>query len=436
MGTPFGRSLRPRLHRVILATGWVSLFTDLGSEMIYPILPLFITVHLGAGKLVVGIIEGLAEGIPLMVRYFAGHLSDRVRSRVPIILGGYGVSSVAKPLIGLAATVPQVLGLRLIDKIGKGFRGAPRDALVSDLADADSRGRAFGYTRAMDHLGAVGGGLLAFLLLSILKMDVAGVIKASAIPGVLALFIILLFVRENSDRLRRGDASVEHPPSLPSPSSGEGKGESHRLPVFPPGRPRPGGAGGGEKAAWRFPDPLKWYVPCLFFFALAGSTDAFLLLRARELGFKDAHLPLLWAGLHLVKAATNLWGGRLSDRWGRRRLLVVGWFLYGSVYAGFAVADGPGAVLGLLVLYGFFFGLTEGASRAVVADWVPPNHRGRAFGWIGAVEGAGLILASLLGGYLWDTTQTARWTFAVGSFFSLVAALGWVATLRIKGRPT
>ncbi len=411
----------PRLHPVIKATGWVSFFTDLGSEIIYPLLPAFVTGDLGASKKVFGLIEGLAEGVPAVVRYFAGALADRARSRKGLILAGYALSSFVKPFIGLTklaslALAPfLVLVLRVLDKVGKGIRGAPRDALVADLA-GEARGRAFGYQRAMDHAGAMGGGLVAFLLLSALHVPLAWAIALSAIPGLLAVLTIVLFVHD-----------------APREVGGVGPAPPHAFPASCP----------GDRAAPDNPDPappappdraFRLYLVSAVLFALANSSDAFLLLRAGEMGMAVAFAPLAWALLHVVKTATAYAGGVLSDRVGRKPLLLGGWLLYAGVYAGFSQAAGAWAAWALFGVYGLFFGLTEGVAKAFVADLVPKGARGRAYGLLGMVEGLLLIPASLAAGWLWDATGSGAVPLLLNAGFALAAAAWLAAAVRAPAR--
>jgi len=404
---PPSRRARWRLHPTVIAAGWVSFFTDLGSEIIYPLLPLFLTEDLGATLLMVGVIEGLAEGLPAIVRLFSGALADRVRNRKWLILGGYGLSSVVKPFIGLARSLGgvAVVGvLRALDKTGKGIRGAPRDALIADCADAESRGYAFGFHRAMDHAGALLGGLVGFALLFWLGVSIKWAIVFSAIPGVLCLLTILLFIREKEGR-------KPAPPKSRNPLAG-----TRDLPrVF------------------------TLFLIAAVVFALANSSDVFLLLRSYEL-LKVEHeetvaralIPLLWALLHAVKVVTSVIGGRLSDRVGRRPVLVGGWLLYALVYFGFAFATAAWMVWPLFALYGLFFGATEGTVKALVAALVPEKRRGAAFGLMGMLEGVLLVPASVLAGGLWMWTDSATLPFALCGGISAAAAL-WLL-VAVRGR--
>jgi len=386
-----------RLHRTIIATGWVSFFTDLGSELIYPLLPLFLTIDLGATRAIVGLIEGLAEGTPQLLRWVSGAWADRIRNRKWLILAGYTISSLVKPFIGLSRLASQVLFLRVLDRCGKGIRTAPRDALVGDLAPAGQRGYAFGFQRAMDHLGAMGGGLAAFLLVGVIGLALKWAIFASVVPGVLSVLIILIFIRERKGR-------------------------------------RPAKVTARESLTWKgFPRAYYFFLGSAVIFALANSSDAFLLLRAHELGTAIALVPLLWAALHLVKAMTSLWGGRLSDLWGRKPVLIGGWLLYSLVYVGFALMKGVWVPWLLFVLYGCFFGATEGTARALVAELVQPERRGAAFGVLGTVEGALLIPASLLTGWLWDLTGSAAAPLMLSGGLSALAAF-WLGLTISSGR--
>lgn len=399
---------RPRLplHPVVRATGWVSFFTDLGSELIYPLLPDFVTGTLRASRRTFGLIEGLAEGVPSLVKLASGALADRARSRKGLILAGYLLSSLVKPFLGLAQTASAVLVLRVLDKVGKGVRGAPRDALVADLAGA-RRGHAFGYQRAMDHAGAVAGGLAAFALLRFAGLDPRQAILLTAVPGLLSLLVIVLFVH---DEPGRGGAEAD---------------ALHATPVHdaPPKRP----------PAPPLSRPFRLYLVAAVLFALANSSDAFLILRAREMGLPLLMAPLAWALLHAVKSATSLWGGDLSDRVGRRPVLLGGWLLYAAVYAAFAGLSGTAAAWALFAVYGVFFGATEGVAKAYVADLVPAGARGRAFGLLGTLEGLLLIPTGLAVGWLWDATGSGRWPLAIEAALALAAAAWLGLACRPRG---
>jgi MFS family permease len=332
-----------------------------------------------------------------VVKYFSGAWADRVRNRKWLILAGYAVSSAAKPFIGLTkfaalALAPfLVLFLRILDKIGKGVRGAPRDAIVADYSEG-MQGRAFGYQRAMDHAGAVGGGLASFALLSLLGLDITWVIALSVVPGILTILVILLFVHDKPDRAPKTAAGT---------AANEPFGQTYRM-----------------------------YLVAAVLFALANSSDAFLLLRAKEMGMAIMYLPLAWSLLHVVKTVTSLAGGIVSDRIGRRPVLLFGWLLYAAVYASFASLQGVGAVWLLFAVYGVFFGATEGVAKAFVADLVPKGSRGRAFGLLGMLEGLMLIPASLAAGWLWDYTGNGHVPLMLNAMFAIAAAVWLVLFVR------
>lgn len=379
-----------RLHPVVIATGWVSFFTDLGSELIYPLIPIFLTVDLSASRAVLGLIEGLAEGVPAIVRWLAGGISDRLKNRKWLIFLGYFISSATKPLIGLSMSSAQLLGFRVIDRIGKGIRTAPRDALIADLSESNSQGYAFGFQRAMDHAGAMAGGLISFLLVGVLALSIRGAIILSAIPGVAVLLLILFFITDKKGR---------EPSSSPLSKM-----------LYLPG----------------FPKVFYLYLVSAVVFAFANSSDAFLLLRSYEIGIVAGFVPLLWVVLHLVKGATSIWGGRLSDSLGRKPVLIFGWVLYSAVYFFFAFASAKWMPWFLFALYGFFYGATEGAAKAFVSDMVSEERRGAAFGILGTLEGVVFIIASVLAGVLWDITGSARLPLILSSVLSLLATL-WLA---------
>ncbi len=379
-------SLTPRaLPRNVMALAAVSLLTDASSEMIYPLLPVFIAGTLGAGAMSLGLIEGFAQAVAAVMQVVSGAWSDRLGKRKALVVTGYGIAGALRPLIGIATSVSQVLAIRIGDRIGKGIRGAPRDALIADSVPAEVRGRAFGFHRAADHAGAVVGPLVAFALLAWVGLEIRTVFLLAAIPGLAALLVALFAVRDVVPR--------------------EGGGKS-RI-GLPGARPR------GRFAA---------YLWVLVIFTLGNSTDAFLLLRAQDAGVPAAQLPLLWAALHVVKSASSTWGGGLSDRFGRRPVLVAGWVVYALVYVAFAFVSTPVHVWTTMTLYGAYFGLTEGVEKAVVADLVPREARGASFGWFNLALGSAALPASVGFGMLWE-----RWgaptAFLAGAGAALLATL-------------
>ncbi len=392
----------PRLGRVTLATGWVSFFTDVSSEMVYPLLPSFL-LSAGASRAMIGLIEGLADGAPAMLRLIAGMVADRVRSRKGLILLGYALSAAAKPCLALAHGTVSVLIVRVLDRLGKGIRTAPRDALIADHADDRNRGHAFGFQRAMDHAGAMLGAVMAFGLLAVFgEQWVPKVVLLAGIPGALAVLTIVMFVTDHPGR-----RAVSATPLL------------NRSPVV---------------NIRKLPARFFFYLGAVCLFAMANSSDAFLLLRARDVGCPLASLPLLWGVLHVVKAVVSLGGGWLSDRLGRVPVLMFGWVLYGLVYGLFAWTTQEWVVWTLFGMYGVFAGMTEGAARAVVADLVPEGSRGRAFGLWGLAEGFLLIVSSVVTGWLWDRTGSARLPLLLGAGFSFLWAVYLGVWWRATGR--
>lgn len=377
-------SLRTALTPNVRALGAVSFLTDVSTEMVYPLLPLFLTRTLGAGTAFVGLVEGVAETTASLLKLFSGWLSDRLGRRKALVVWGYGLSSATRPLMAVAFAPWHVLATRFLDRIGKGVRTAPRDALIADSVPAGSRGAAFGFHRAMDHAGAVVGPLLAFLLLPFLGNNYRGVFWLASIPALLCVLALLFGVREMAPQSRQAT-----------------------LPLL---TLRP------------YSSRFRGYLVVLALFTLGNSSDAFLLLRARETGVSDAAVPLLWAALHVVKSSSSFTAGILSDRVGRRGAIVAGWLVYAAVYAGFAMATSAAAIWGLFLVYGLYFGLTEGVEKALVADLVPAELRGSAFGLYNTAIGIAALPASLLTGALWQAFGPAV-AFGAGAGLAVLAAV-------------
>jgi MFS family permease len=382
---------RPSLGRNVVALTLVSFFTDVSSEMIYPLLPIFLTGTLGASASFVGAIEGAAETTSSILKLASGWWSDRIQRRKPLVVFGYALASVMRPLVAFARSASEVLVIRLSDRVGKGIRIAPRDALIADSVDPAIRGRVFGFHRAGDHAGGVVGPLIAFALLTWWAVPLRDVFLLAAIPGAVAVLVTIVGVRE------------------PPRAVGSGQPAEREIPLSPTLRP--------------LPAPFWSTLAVILVFTLGNSTDAFLLLRATQLGVPLALAPVLWAVLHVVKAVSSTPGGALSDRVGRKPTLMAGWLLYAAVYGGFAVATEAWHAWALFGVYGVFFGLTEGTERALVADIVAPERRGAAYGWYHLAVGLGMFPASLLFGILWDKAG-APTAFLVGASLALAAAIG------------
>jgi MFS family permease len=372
------------LDRNVYALGAVSFFTDVSSEMIYPLLPVFLTVVLGANAGFIGAIEGAAESTAALLKLATGWWSDRMSRRKPMVVAGYALASAMRPLVAIAQSATQVLLIRVSDRVGKGIRSSPRDALIADSVAPEMRGRAFGVRSAADNAGALLGPVIAFALLHYFHLTLRTVFWLAAIPGVIAVIVAVVGVRE----VARRPVDVD---------------KKARLAVGMGGR------------FWAF-------LAVIFIFTLGNSTDAFLLLRAKELGVPVALAPIIWALLNGVKSLSNVPGGALSDRVGRRRVLVAGWVVYAAVYFVFARATNAWHAWALFAAYGIFFGLTEGTELALVADVVPRTQRGAAYGWYYLAIGIGALPASLIFGALWDKFGSPL-AFSVGAGLSLLAAI-------------
>ncbi len=394
------------LHRTVKAAGWVSLLTDFSSDMIYPLLPLFLKTILNSSMAFVGLVEGAAETTASLLKLFSGRISDRLKKRKGLVLAGYALSSVSRPLMAISGTGWHVLSVRLADRIGKGIRTSPRDALVADVSAPGARGRTFGYLRAMDNTGAILGPLAAAGLLWLFRnfadwstgFQFRLIFAIAAIPGLLAPPIIWFFIREAS------------------PSS--------------PAQPRGHGA---SLSGWRGLSPDFWrFVLAVVLFTLGNSSDAFLLLRADEIGLTQRQVPLLWAFFHLVKALSSLWGGKLADRWSVKRTLLLGWTIYSLSYLFFGLASQPWQVWLIFAFYGTYYGCVEGPARAAVAGLAPAELRGTAYGIFHAATGIVALPASLLFGWIWQTTGKALLPFAFGACLAGIAAF---ALLRVRMGP-
>ncbi len=401
---PGGPAARRALPTAVVALGTVSFFNDLSSEMIYPLLPVFLTAVLAAGPQALGIIEGIAESTASLLKLVSGLWSDRVRRRKPLVVAGYGLASAARPLIGLAGGWATVLALRFADRVGKGLRSSPRDALIADLTRPDQRGRAYGIQRAMDHAGAVAGPLVAASLLELAGLPLPQVFLLAAIPAAAAMAIVLLAVREPA----KGDPESAGGASAPAPTSIADAAE-----VSPSFLPAQGGSLGR---------PFYSLIGALVIFTLGNSTDAFLLLRLSEAGASAATVAALWSALHVVKSLGTYAGGLVSDRAGRRPMMLTGWVLYAAVYAGFALTESAEALYLFFIAYGIYFGLTEPVEKAWVSELAPARLRGTAFGVYHAAVGLSALPASIVFGLLWKA-YGAPAAFLTGAGLAAAAAL-------------
>ena len=381
------------LPRNVIAIGFVSLLNDSSSEIIYPLLPVFLASSLGASAWAIGMIEGLAESMSSLLKLFAGYLSDRLGKRKLLVVAGYSLASFVRPMLAFAQTWQQVLGIRIADRVGKGFRTAPRDAMIADTVQVEQRGIAFGFHRAMDHCGAVIGPLLGYLLMVLLvanhdsptRSEFSRIFLVASVPALMAVIVAIFFMRESP-------VHRTHNSELP-------------------------------KLSLRgFDGNFKRFLLVLALFTLSNSSDSFLILRAMDAGVSPLLIPLLWAAHHGTKVLSSLFGGDLSDRLGRKRLIVSGWVLYAAVYAGFAFATHSISLWILFLIYGIYFGLVEGAEKALVADLVRPEQRGTAYGLYNLAFGVTVFPASLLMGMIWDWKGPAT-AFLVSAFMGATAAV-------------
>jgi MFS family permease len=394
MGAVYPLPVKVKLPATVYALGLTSLLNDAASDMIYPLLPLYLATTIGAGPAVLGLIEGAAELVASLLKLGAGYASDRVGRRKPFVVAGYLLASAARPFLALASSAGAVLAIRLTDRFGKGVRSSPRDALIADAVPAAHRGRAFGVHEAMDHAGAVAGPLLAAGLIA-LGASLPVVFAASAIPAAVACIVVAVVVRE------KARARAESPPT------GEPAGDVPLTRAF------------------------TGYLAAVTVFSLAGSADAFLLLRANQLGLAAAATPLLWAFHNAIKATATSWGGALADRIGRRRALGYGWGLYAVVYAGFARAGRLQEFIVVFAAYAFHYALVAGAQKALVADLVPAAARARGFGLYHLCLGLTLLPASALFGLLYQRFGPAV-AFYSGAALAL-AALLLLPLSRVRG---
>ncbi|PYS91945.1 MAG: MFS transporter [Acidobacteria bacterium] len=381
-----------RLPRNVFAISLVSLLNDASSEIIYPLLPLFLAGALGASPRVIGLIEGGAESVSSFLKLFAGYVSDKEGRRKKLVVLGYGLASFARPLLAFARVWPQAFVIRLADRVGKGIRTAPRDAMIADAARVEQRGLAFGFHRAMDHAGAIIGPLLSFALLIWFAADrnapthaeYTRIFLCASVPALAAMLVVIFFVRE---------------PHV-----------THTLTQAPP-----------RFSLRGYDANFKRFLVLVALFTLSNSSDAFLLLRARDAGIAAITIPLLWAALHVSKVVSSLIGGDLSDRVGRKKLIIAGWLLYAAVYAGFAFVSTAAAAWALFLIYGIYFGLCEGVEKALVADLVRPEQRGTAFGLYNLAFSVTVWPASLLMGMMW-TWRGPRIAFLLSAVLGTLAA--------------
>jgi MFS family permease len=416
--TPDSDSKLPRNVKVL---SLASLVNDIASEMIFPLLPGFLLTALGGNKLFLGLIEGLADSVASVLKLWSGAWSDRAGRRKTFVVFGYSVAALARPLIGIANAPWQLLVIRLSDRIGKGIRTSPRDALIADSCDPQIRGRAFGFHRAMDHAGAAIGPLLAVAFLWLWPDQMRTMFTLTLVPGLLVTAVVIFGLRETSplpsggeglgvrgrdgsdgsQAPEAGDRSAPHPSPLPK---GEGARQPHRLTLAP------------------FDRNFRLYLVALFVFTLGNSSDAFLLVRAGELGVPEFALPLLWCAFHVLKSSGNVVCGKAVDKFGPRPFLFVGWGVYAAVYLAFAFSTTAWQAAAVFLAYALFYGLTEPAEKTLVANLVGPERQGMAYGWYNFAIGVGTLPSSLIFGAIYQT-YGALAAFGTGAGLAMLAAM-------------
>jgi MFS family permease len=390
------------LNPNVFFLGIVSLLTDVSSEMIFTLVPLFLSNVLGATTTIVGLIGGLSESTDAIFRIFSGWFSDRVGKRKSLAVLGYGISTLAKPFMYLASSWGSVLAIRFGDRVGKGIRSSPRDALIADSISAGERGKGFGLHRAMDTFGAVLGLAIAALIIYLVQggglalslKTYQWLVLVGVVPAVLSVLVLLFFVHE-----RRKPASA----GTGSPT--------------------------GLKKAVSFDNRFKLFLVVMALFTLGNSSDFFVILRAQDLGSSVLYVVLMLVVFNLTYALIALPAGVLSDKLGRRRVIILGWFIYALVYLGFALASELWQVWLLFAGYGLYYGVVEGVARAFVADLVPKEKRGTAYGFYHGVVGVALLPASLIAGWLWQAVSPAA-PFYFGAGLAFIAMLGIMALVR------
>jgi MFS family permease len=384
--------------------GIVSFLNDISSEMIFTLIPLFLSNVLGVTTTVIGLIGGLSESADALFRIFSGWFSDRIGRRKSLAVAGYTVSTIAKPFMYLASTWGVVLGVRFGDRVGKGIRTSSRDALLADSAPPEERGRSFGFHRALDTSGAVTGLIIAAVVVYFVQGGGFGLslktyhwlVLIGIVPAVVAVLILLRFVKERRRRI------------LP---------ESHR-PGF-----------NLVKLAAGFDTRFKLFLVIMTLFTLGNSSDFFVVLRAQNMGFSVFHIVLMLILFNATYAAVALPAGKISDRLGRRRVISMGWGVYALIYLGFALAGEAWQVWLLFAGYGIYYGIVEGVARAFVADLVPAEKRGTAYGLYHGVVGLTLLPASLIAGWLWQAYSPEA-PFFFGAGMAAIATIGMLLFIK------
>jgi MFS family permease len=384
------------LSRNVFFTGLVSLLMDVSSEMIYPLVPLFLANVLGVNKSLIGAIEGLAESTASLLKVFSGWFSDRLGRRKGLMALGYAVSTLSRPLMASASAWQQVLSARIVDRIGKGVRTAPRDAIIAESSVQAQLARAFSFHRSMDTMGAVIGPALALFLLSLFDSDYGKIFWLSIVPAIAAVLVIFAFIREK----------------------GTGKSDASK----------------GPRLAWSLFDwRVRFFIAIATLFALGNSSDVFLILKAERTGIPTATIPAVYLMFNLIYSLSAIPAGIAADRFGRKRIILLGFVLFAAVYVGFGMAGDAATIWALFAAYGVFMGLTEGVQKAFLASIIPSGFRATAFGVYSTTVGLAMFPASLIGGWLWDHFSPSA-TFYFGSATAALSALLFLVFMAVSRR--
>ena len=375
----------------VFFTGLVSFFMDVSSEMIYPLIPLFLANVLGVNKSMIGLIEGIAESTASFLKVFSGWLSDRIGQRKRLLLAGYAISTLSRPVIALAGGWQQVLASRFVDRLGKGIRTAPRDAIIAESTETTHLARAFSFHRSMDTMGAVVGPAISLILLQLYHNNYTMVFWLSVIPGVIAVFIIVAFIKEKK---RPALLHAEMP----------------------------------QLSFKHLDGKVKFFILIVTLFALGNSSDAFLILRAEQLGIRTVMIPAVYLMFNLIYSLSAIPAGMAADRYGRKRIILLGFILFAVLYYGFAVAKSTTAIWVLFSLYGLFMGLTEGIQKAFLSTIIPAEFKATAFGVYASAVGLAALPASLIGGLLWERVSPAA-TFYFGAGMAAMSTILFIALI-------
>ncbi|MGD0885673.1 MAG: MFS transporter [Thermodesulfovibrionales bacterium] len=374
--------------RNVFITGLVSLFMDISSEMIYPLVPLFLSSVLGVNKSIIGLIEGIAESTASLLRVFSGWFSDRLGRRKGFMVFGYSISTLSRPMTALAANWHTILGARFIDRFGKGIRTAPRDAIIAESTDGAFLGRAFSFQRSMDTMGAVIGPSLAFLFLAVFSNDYRRVFWLSMVPGFIAVCLIIFFIKEE----RKSSSMRSERPKL---------------------------------TLENFDGRFRLFLVITTLFAVGNSSDVFLILRAQQRGIPAHLIPILYLVFNIIYSISAIPAGIAADRFGKKRIILLGFVVFAIVYFGFAVARDAAAIWVLFSLYGLFMGLTDGTQKAFLATMIPPDFEATGFGIYYTAVGLAMFPASLIGGWLWDHVSPSA-TFYYGAITAVSSSILFV----------